>query len=294
MVQATPGREHDRLFLSQLEEMLLYLKESYGSRTLADLEAEIMAKARQDAKNLTLQQQMEFLSLLKQVLEAYKFAAEKHKHQVRESGEPYIMHPLYVALNEIYHQKHEKGTYNQSPIIAALLHDTVEDTDAGFSDINAQFGERMEHLVTNLTNKPEWDEWKKKGMLSPSEKSALQFINAIKDEDSLAVKFGDRMHNLETIRHKEPKKQVQKILDTLRVGLVNQAEKMHEFHFLTQLYITIKRYLTEENLQAYAEDPVEAIRLRDSALEEIRVILRRNAEKVLPEKPHSAQEHQKT
>ncbi|PIV89944.1 hypothetical protein COW46_05440 [Candidatus Gracilibacteria bacterium CG17_big_fil_post_rev_8_21_14_2_50_48_13] len=277
-----PSPEHDQLFLSKLEEVLLFLKESYGSRSVEELEEEIMTKAKTDVQDLNLQKQVEFLSLLKQVLSAYKYAAEKHAHQVRESGEPYIMHPLYVAMNEIYHQKHEKGLYNESPIIAALLHDTVEDTDARFTDINAQFGERMEHLVTNLTNKPEWDEWKKKGMLTASEKSALQFINAIKDDDSLAVKFGDRMHNLETIRHKEPKKQVQKILDTLRVGLVSQAEKMEEYHFLTQLYITIKRYLTDENLELYSDDVEQAKKTRDDALEEIRAILRRHQDKIAP------------
>lgn len=180
------------------------------------------------------------------------------------------------------HQKHEKEGYNQSPIIAALLHDTVEDTDTTYSDINEQFGDRMEHLITNLTNKPEWDEWKKKGMLTPSEKSAMQFINASKDDASLAVKFGDRMHNLETIRHKEPKKQVQKILDTLRVGFVHSAEKLENFHFLIQLYITIKRYLTDHNLELYAEDVEEARKIRDEAVEEIKAILDRHQDKVAP------------
>lgn len=278
-------KKYDLLFLKTLENALLSLKETYGSKNIDDLQKEILEKARHDAANLDLQKQVEFISLVKQVLDAYKFAAEKHANQTRESGEPYIMHPLYVALNEIYHQEHEKGAYNESPIIAALLHDTVEDTDTCFTDINKQFGDRMEHLVTNLTNKPEWEEWKEKGMLSPSEKSAMQFINASKDDASLAVKFGDRMHNLETIRYKEPKKQVQKILDTLRVGFVNHAEKTENFHFIIQLYIAIKRYLTDQNLEQYAEDPLEAKKVRDEALEEIKSILKRNANKVAPQTP---------
>lgn len=275
------NQKYDKMFLHQLEEVLLYLKETYGSRNVDELEKEILDKARKDAANFELQKQVEFISLIKQVLSAYKFAAEKHAHQERESGDPYIMHPLYVALNEIYHQEHETGTYNESPIIAALLHDTVEDTDTSFSEINKKFGDRMEHIVENLTNKPQWDEWKKKGMLSPSEKSAMQFINASKDDASLAVKFDDRMHNLETIRHKEPKKQVQKILDTLRVGFVDHAEKLEKYHFLIQLYITIKRYLTDQNLDQFAEDPLEARKIRDDALLSIRSILKRNQEKVV-------------
>lgn len=274
--------EHDLLFLKNLEDMLLYLKESYGSKSISDLEQEVLTKARANAANLELQKQVEFIGLVKQVFDAYKYAAEKHANQVRESGEPYIMHPLYVALNEIYHQKHETGAYNESPIIAALLHDTVEDTDACFTDINQRFGDRMEHLVTNLTNKPEWEEWKKKGQLSPSEKSALQFINAIKDDDSLAVKFEDRMHNMETIRHKEPKKQVQKILDTLRVGFIEHAEKLGKYNFLIQLYITIKRYLTDVNLDQFADDPIEAKHIRDHGLRSIREILNRHQDKVAP------------
>lgn len=280
MTQAE-DQKYDRIFLKTLEETLLHLKETYGSKNIEELEKEIMAKARTDSANLELQKQVEFLSLVKQVLDAYKFAATKHANQTRESGEPYIMHPLYVALNEIYHQEHETGKYNESPIIAALLHDTVEDTDACFTDINKQFGDRMEHIVENLTNKPQWDEWKKNGMLTPSEKSAMQFINATKDDASLAVKFEDRMHNLETIRHKEPKKQVQKILDTLRVGFIDHAEKLGKINFLIQLYITIKRYLTDQNLQAFSEDPLEARKLRDEGLAQIKDILKRHQDKVV-------------
>lgn len=279
---ATTPIQYDKLFLKNLETMLLYLKETYGTQSLEELEKEIFARAKADAEDMELQKQVEFLSLVKQVFNAYKFAAEKHAHQVRESGEPYIMHPLYVALNEIYHQTHEKNQYNESPIIAALLHDTVEDTDACFSDITQRFGDRMHHIVENLTNKPEWDTWKKSGMLSSSEKSALQFINAIKDESSLDVKFDDRMHNLETIRHKDPQKQVQKILDTLRVGFIDHAEKLGKYHFLIQLYITVKRYLTDHNLETYTEDPIEARKTRDDALESIRVILQRHRDKVAP------------
>ena len=187
------------------------------------------------------------------------------------------MHPLYVALNEILQQKHH-GTYRESPIIAALLHDTVEDTDATFSDINEKFGKHMESVVTNLTNHPEWDDWKKAGHLTPTEKSALQFINAVKDDDSLSVKFDDRFHNLETIRYKEPKKQVQKILDTLNVGFIEHAEKAGKIYFLIQLYLTIKRYLTDENIETFTEDPQTAKRLRDESLIRIKEILSKHRE----------------
>ncbi len=270
-----PHTNYDVFFLEMLENVLLTLKEKHQASDVEELYEKVLSDAKEHTKEFGLQKQVEFLSLLKQVLDAYKYAATKHANQQRESGEAYILHPLYVALNEILQQKHH-GTYKESPIIAALLHDTVEDTDASFSEINQHFGEHMERIVTNLTNHPEWDEWKKAGHLTPTEKSALQFINAVKDDSSLSVKFDDRLHNLETIRYKEPKKQVQKILDTLQVGFIDHAEKAGKLYFLIQLYLTIKRYLTDSTIEEFTEDPRTAKKLRDDSLARIKDILSRH------------------
>lgn len=268
--------ELDMHFLSTLEKILLDLKSNYGVEDIPTLEKRVLAEAKKNSANLEISKQIELLAMVHELWNAFKFAADKHKDQARESGEPYIMHPLLVALNEIYHQKHEKGHYSESPIIAALLHDTIEDTDANYEDLDMHFGKRVEQLVSNLTNKPEWDEWKKKGQLSHTEKSALQFINAIKDPASLSVKFDDRTHNLDTIRYMPPAKQIKKILDTLSVGFIEKAELLGRYDFLIQLYISIQQYLSDINIDQFAENPADAKELKQNALTQIRDIFARH------------------
>lgn len=266
----------DLHFLSTIEKILLDLKAHYEVEDLISLEKRVLEEAKKNSENLEINKQVELLAVVHELWNAFKFAAEKHKDQARESGEPYIMHPLLVALNEIYHQKNEYGHYAQSPIIAALLHDTVEDTDAQYEDLDKHFGNRVKQLVANLTNKPEWDEWKKKGQLSHTEKSALQFINAVKDPASLSVKFDDRTHNLDTIRYMPPEKQIKKILDTLSVGFIEKAELLGRYDFLIQLYISIQQYLSDMNIEQFADDPEEAKALKTTAVTRIRDILSRH------------------
>jgi len=263
----------DRLFLNSLEEIMLTLKHHYKVKDFDSLERKILKEAKKNAEDMETQKKMEFISLVKQVLDAYEFAHEKHKDQQRVSGEPYIMHPLHVALNEIFHQRHLKKDYRQSAIIASILHDTVEDTDTSYTEINKRFGTHMADLVSYLTNKPMWSEWKKQGLLSSTEKAALQFLQARKDDASLSVKFQDRLHNLETIRHLPPKKRFQKILDTIQVGFVEHARQEKMTFFLLQLYISVHMYLSDESIEEFAEDPKQARRIRDKALHEIKKAL---------------------
>lgn len=266
----------DAYFLNTLEHLLLQLKAQYGVTDLQELKQSIMHQARQDSENLSLQEQMELLAVLEEVWEAFSFAEKKHKTQSRESGEPYIMHPLLVAINEIYHQKHEKKVYAPSPIIAALLHDTLEDTDTTYEELSLHFGKRVEKLVENLSNKPEWETWKQEGKLNHTEKAALQFINAVQDPASMDVKFDDRTHNLDTIRFMSPQKQVKKILDTLSVGFIDKAEKYARYDFLIQLYISIQRYLTDENIELFAEDPKASLEMKKEALSTIKTLLEKH------------------
>ncbi|MFN7160253.1 MAG: HD domain-containing protein [Candidatus Gracilibacteria bacterium] len=272
--------ELDMHFLSTLEKILLDLKANYSAEDIPSLEKRVLEEAKKNSANLDINKQIELLAVVHELWHAFKFAAEKHKNQARESGEPYIMHPILVALNEIYHQKHERGHYAESPIIAALLHDTIEDTDAQYEDLDAHFGNRVKQLVANLTNKPEWDEWKKKGQLSHTEKSALQFINAIKDPASLSVKFDDRTHNLDTIRYMPAEKQIKKILDTLSVGFIEKAESLGRFDFLIQLYITIQQYLTDVNIEQFAENSEDAKQLKQQSLTQISDILSRHHQEI--------------
>ena len=81
---------------------------------------------------------------LEVVEKAYKFAAHAHRKQVRKSRELYITHPLAVARIAL-------RTKDQSSIIAAILHDTVEDTETTLEEIEENFGEEVKNLVDGLT-----------------------------------------------------------------------------------------------------------------------------------------------
>lgn len=125
------------------------------------------------------------------VEKAYQYASEKHKHQKRTSGEPYINHPIQVAnILTSY-------SLDSASITAAILHDTVEDTDATLEEITELFGEQTSALVDGLT---------KIGKIkfrSKQEKLAENFRKMVlamaKDLRVIIVKLCDRLHNMRTL-----------------------------------------------------------------------------------------------
>lgn len=120
------------------------------------------------------------------ILHAMRFAAEKHQHQTRKGARqaPYIIHPIGVA--------HTLATLGEvrdpDVLIAALLHDTVEDTATTFEEIRAQFGERVEGIVRELTDDKS---------LPKDERKRLQIINAPhKSPEAAQIKLSDKLYNL--------------------------------------------------------------------------------------------------
>ena len=85
---------------------------------------------------------------VEQIKKAYFLAKESHKGQMRKSGEPYIIHPIAVA--QIVNNDMQLGV---APVIAALLHDVVEDTDCTIEDISTMFGDEVAYLVNTVTKK---------------------------------------------------------------------------------------------------------------------------------------------
>jgi len=132
-----------------------------------------------------------------------------HEGQIRHSGEPYFSHPVAVAaiLAEM--------RLDDDTIVTALLHDTVEDTRARYSDIAREFGEDVARLVdgvTKLTNL----------QLASSETKQAEnfrklFMAMSEDLRVILVKLADRLHNMRTIRHQRPEKQVQKSRETMDI-----------------------------------------------------------------------------
>ncbi|MEM1428636.1 MAG: bifunctional (p)ppGpp synthetase/guanosine-3',5'-bis(diphosphate) 3'-pyrophosphohydrolase [Pseudomonadota bacterium] len=140
---------------------------------------------------------------------AYDFGARMHEGQFRHSGDPYFSHPVAVAaiLAEM--------RLDDDTIVTALLHDTIEDTRARYSDIVNEFGEDVARLVdgvTKLTNL----------QLASSETKQAEnfrklFMAMSQDLRVILVKLADRLHNMRTIRHQRPEKQVQKSRETMDI-----------------------------------------------------------------------------
>ncbi len=162
---------------------------------------------------------------------AYVFAMKAHGSQKRASGDPYFSHPLEVAgiLTEI---KMDAPT-----ICTALLHDTVEDTEATLEDIRKLFGVEIEKLVDGVTKLSQIK------FQSAQEKQAENFRKLIlamsEDIRVLLVKLADRLHNMRTLQHVKPEKQKRIALETIeiyvplaeRIGVHKIKEEMEDIAF---------------------------------------------------------------
>ena len=145
----------------------------------------------------------------KLITQAYNFCCEMHKGQIRRSGEPYYTHPVAVACLLADQQ------LDDASIITALLHDTIEDTKAKYTDVEKLFTHEIAELVdgvTKLTNLQ---------LSSTVTKQAENFRKLImatsKDIRVTLVKLADRLHNMRTIRSMPPEKQQQKARETMDV-----------------------------------------------------------------------------
>lgn len=140
---------------------------------------------------------------------AYVFAGKAHKGQVRRSGEPYLSHPLEVA-DYLADMKLDKTT-----LVAALLHDVLEDTDATAADIRENFGKAVTDLVEGVTKISRVQE------VSPEVRRAetiRKIILAMTDDIRVIfIKLADRIHNLKTLRHLDQERQRQIARETLDI-----------------------------------------------------------------------------
>ena len=130
---------------------------------------------------------------------AYELAAEAHKAQIRKSGIPYITHPIAVARIALV----ELGL-KTNPVMAALLHDVVEDTDYTEEDLRVRFGEDVAYLVGVLTKNSDGNYKESKQI--DNFKHMLDSINY--DIRALLIKLADRMHNMRTLGSMRTDKQM--------------------------------------------------------------------------------------
>jgi GTP diphosphokinase / guanosine-3',5'-bis(diphosphate) 3'-diphosphatase len=215
---------------------------------------------------------------------AFAFAAEKHQAQMRESGDPYLSHPLEVAhiLAEL--------RLDMTTLCAALLHDVVEDARISLSEIAAEFGPDTARLVEGVTKISRLD------LVSPEvrqvESVRKMLLAMVTDVRVVLVKLADRLHNMRTLSYLPPEKQERIARETLdiyapiahRLGMgamrgdledlafaylepsayaelqkvVSQRSKEFE-NFLTEVQEAIRKQLAENSISAALEGRIKRL-----------------------------------
>lgn len=147
---------------------------------------------------------------LSQVEKAYKVAKEAHKDQRRKSGEPYIIHPLCVAIM-LAQLELDKET-----IIAGLLHDVVEDTAVSGEELEREFGSEVALLVDGVTKLTQIS-YEHDKIEIQAENLRKMFLAMAKDIRVILIKLADRLHNQRTMQYQTPEKRIEKSRETMEI-----------------------------------------------------------------------------
>lgn len=147
---------------------------------------------------------------LSMIEKAYKIASEAHKDQKRKSGEPYIIHPICVAII-LAELELDKET-----IVAGILHDVVEDTVMTTDEIASEFSDEIALLVDGVTKLTQLDLSQDKIEIQ-AENLRKMFLAMAKDIRVILIKLADRLHNLRTLQYQSPQKQIEKARETMDI-----------------------------------------------------------------------------
>ena len=203
---------------------------------------------------------------------AYHFAADYHRDQRRRSGEPYINHPVEVALILCKDLHMDEDT-----ICAALLHDTVEDTPATLTQISDLFGETVAELVDGVTKLTSIK------VTSMDEKQALNlrkmFLAMSKDIRVVIIKLADRLHNMRTLAALPPDRRLFKARETMdvyapladRLGISSikwELEDLAFFWLEPEEYQRVARMVQDSRAQR-EDDTEAAIKTLDDELKRV-------------------------
>ena len=170
------------------------------------------------------------------ISKAYDFAKKKHEGQLRKSGEPYFMHLTEVAyiLSEL--------RCDTQTIVAALLHDCVEDTSVKIEDIKKEFGDDVATIVDGVT-KIQRVKLKKEENLAENIRKII--LATGKDYRVILVKLADRLHNMRTLKFLEPERQKEIAKETLEI-YVPIAYKLGMYNIKSEMEDLCLKYLNPE------------------------------------------------
>ncbi|MBN1623894.1 MAG: bifunctional (p)ppGpp synthetase/guanosine-3',5'-bis(diphosphate) 3'-pyrophosphohydrolase, partial [Clostridia bacterium] len=140
---------------------------------------------------------------------AYDVAKKYHAGQMRLSGEPFLCHPIEVAkiLADL--------ELNSKTIAAGIMHDVIEDTDATYEDIKEIFGEEIADMVEGVSKLSKLNLDTRKEQQVESLRKMLMAMS--KDIRVIIIKLSDRLHNMRTLGHVSPEKQIEKATETIEI-----------------------------------------------------------------------------
>src|SRR3954453_22161947 len=203
---------------------------------------------------------------------ALERSIEWHDGQFRKSGEPYVVHPIEVAILL------QRMSADTETIAAALLHDVVEDSGIPLTTITAEFGDRVGRLVDGVTKLGQI-QWTGDGDQDSRERAVQaenlrkMFLAMIDDIGVVLIKLADRLHNMRTLDHMVPDKQYRIALQTMeiyaplanRLGIWQYKSELEDlaFRYLQpDDYVEIKARLEERgrNQASYIDDVIAQLK----------------------------------
>ena len=197
------------------------------------------------------------------VQRAYYFAKEAHKEQKRESGEPYIIHPIAVAENLA-----ELGMDTDS-IVAGLLHDVIEDTKYTYDDVVREFNAEIANLIDGVTKLTKLGEMEYKSKEEQQADNVRKMLLAMaKDIRVIIIKLADRLHNMRTLKFMPANKQKSKAKETLDI-YAPLAHRLGMSKIKWELEDLCFRYLHEKEYYELVRDIAEKRVERENYIKEI-------------------------
>ena len=199
------------------------------------------------------------------VRRAYEIAAERHRSQVRQSGDLYLSHPVEVAhiLADI--------RLDASTLAAAILHDVIEDTELPPEKIRERFGEETARLVEGVTKISRLD------LMAPEARQAenlrKMILAMVNDVRVVLVKLADRLHNMRTLEYVEAEKQQRIARETLDL-YAPIAHRLGMSVFRNELEDLSFRYLEPENFLALQKEVADKTPVYQKFLEEVQGTIR--------------------
>ena len=205
------------------------------------------------------------------ISKAFHIASSAHEGQTRRSGEPYIIHPLCVAII-LAELELDKET-----IVAGLLHDVVEDTVMTDEQVRAEFNDEIALLVDGVTKLGQFNYQTENKVEIQAENLRKMFLAMAKDIRVVIIKLADRLHNMRTLKYMSPEKQKEKARETMDI-YAPIAQRLGISKIKTELDDLALKYLEPEVYYDLVDKIVYRKSVREEYVREIAEDVRRHIE----------------